>query len=94
MITKGQIPQLPLPCDTNIVGRNFVMLRKKHYIIDVWPHWSDGELVWSAYVWNGHSWPKLRMRTRAEENKFPKTIAKEASNFLEYVKLATHNLIV
>jgi len=83
MIEIGQIPkELPVPCSTNIVGRLYLKLRKHHYIVDVFPFYSDGELVWSAYRWSGLAWPKIPMRTRADERRFPKTVAQQAHGFL------------
>ena len=90
MYTTGQKPALPLPYEQpKQIGRTFVTLKERHYIIDVYPYQNysgDGELVWTAYKWDGRKWPKIPCFTRAEENRFPKTIARLASYFLEECK--------
>ena len=83
---EGNRPNLPLPISNGVIGRKFIQLRNREYIVDIYAHWSDGELVWTAYKWNGSSWPKIGCFTRAEENRFPKTIAKMASEFLESIE--------
>jgi len=86
LIVEGNKPDLPQPICSGVIGRKFIHLRNKEYIIDVWPHWSDGELCWAAYKWNGSSWPKIGCFTRSQENRFPKTIARLASEFTDKLK--------
>jgi hypothetical protein len=83
MKTEGNAPDnLPLPYHRkDLAGRLFLTHRKRHYIVDVWPHWSDGELVWEAFRWTGQVWLKIPSFTRAAENRYPKTIAKAACDF-------------
>ena len=83
MIELGQIPQeLPLPPSRGIVGRLYLKLRKYHCIVDVFPFYADGELVWCSYRWTNSAWRKIPMFTRADERCFPKTLAQKAHDFL------------
>ena len=76
------IPALPL----NALGRKYTTLRQSKYIIDVYAYPLDGEPVWVAYRWDGSAWPTVPMFSRAEENRYPKTIARQASEFLTKLK--------
>ena len=86
MIELGTKPNLPMPCSTNIVGRLYVKLRKYHCIVDVYRFWSDGELVWNAHRWENQAWRRIPLSTRANERKFPTTLAKRASEFLNSIR--------
>lgn len=83
MRVEGKIPvELPIPyLSKNLVGRLYLNLGKKHYIIDVWPYEQDGVLVWAAYRWNGYCWPKIPDMTRSQEKNYPKTVAQRAYEF-------------
>ena len=88
MIEIGQKPEgLPMPCSNNIVGRLYIKLRKYNYIVDVFHHWSDGELVWQCLQWSNSAWRKISTRTRTDERHFPKSLAKKASNFLQFCEI-------
>jgi len=87
MIESGQIPiELPTPSKHNIVGRLHLKLRKYHCIVDVFPFYSDGDLVWCSYRWVNSAWRKIPMFTRADERRFPKTLAQKAHEFLCFCK--------
>ena len=87
LVSEGNKPDLPMPIPkAHLVGRKFIQMRGNQYIIDVWAHWSDGELCWEAFKWNGSAWPKIPCFTRAEENRFPKTIARIATEFTDRLK--------
>jgi len=86
----GQIPkELPRPCSDNNVGRLYLKLRKHHYIVDVFHYWSDGELVWHCLRWTHSAWRKVPTHSRADERRFPKSLAKKAHDFLCFCKEST-----
>lgn len=88
MKIEGVLPKLPYCLNQNNVGIKFVEKNNTHYLINVF-HYNyidNEELVWTAEKWLGYCWRKIPTFTRTDERKFPKFLAKIASEFLLKLK--------
>ena len=96
IIREGKPPErMALPLErTDLVGRKFARIRDKDYCIDVWPYPHDKELCWTVFMLSDGTWPKIPCFTRSEERRFPKTVAKMATEFLERLKNRSKIIVV